>query len=267
MSFAKGIYRIFNNGNGKLIVLIQQGEDIRAYFLQELPDDIAETMRKNRMDVLSEAEQRAKNDVEYVMIRKEPHFRPLNRTAMYHLANKRGMKLADFGEFLTGCPIANKKDVTDDQIIAYMERNRPFETVEEMDRVMRDNWNAVVTDKDTVYVLGDFAFRGANWKEYADKLKGKKIFLNGNHDKFEEHVPDMLTVKGNSDRIVLFHYPIVEWDGFFRGTLHFYGHIHNSKNQAYELMSQVENAYNVGADLIGFTPRTKEQIIEIGRKV
>ena len=121
---SKRVYRIYNNRHGKLIVLIQQGEDIRAYFLQELPDDVAETMRKNRMDVLSEAEQKAKNDVEYVTIRKEPHFRPLNRTSMYYLANKRGMTLADFGEFLTGCPIANKKDVTDDQIIAYMERNK-----------------------------------------------------------------------------------------------------------------------------------------------
>ena len=47
-----------------------------------------------------------------------------------------------------------------------------------MDRVMRQNWNAVVTDKDTVYVVGDFAYKGAGWKEYADKLNGKKIFLN-----------------------------------------------------------------------------------------
>ena len=144
--------------------------------------------------------------------------------------------------------------------------SRPFETVEEMDMVMMQNWNAVVTDNDTVYVLGDFSFKGAGWKEYADKLKGNKVFINGNHDKFEHPVPDILTVKDSGDRIVLFHYPIVEWDGFFHGTLHFFGHIHNSKNQAYELMSQVENAYNIGADVIDFTPRTKEQIIKIGKQ-
>ena len=118
------VYRIFNNMNGKLLVLILRGEDIRAYFLQELPEDIAETMRENRMDVLSEAEQKSKADVEYVSIRKIRHFIPSDRIAMYQLAKKRGMTLDDYGTFLVGCPRANKNDVTDDQIIACMERNK-----------------------------------------------------------------------------------------------------------------------------------------------
>ena len=139
--------------------------------------------------------------------------------------------------------------------------NRPFKDVEEMNDVMRRNWNKVVTDNDTVYILGDFAFRGSNYKEYEKELNGKKIFLEGNHDSFDRRMPDLLTVKDTGDKIVLCHYPIVEWNGFFRGVLHFYGHIHNSKNQAHELMSQVKNAYNVGADLLGFTPRTKGQIV------
>ena len=34
------------------------------------------------------------------------------------------------------------------------------------------------------------------------------------------------TIEDNGTRIVMCHYPMVEWDGFFRGALHFYGHIH-----------------------------------------
>lgn len=141
--------------------------------------------------------------------------------------------------------------------------NRPFETVEEMDDTLIKNWNHVVSDKDTVYVVGDFAFRGLNWKEYAKKLRGNKVFLNGNHDKFEEPAPDMLTIKDSGDRIFLCHYPVCEWNGYFRGVLHFYGHIHNAENLAKELMDQVPNAYNIGADLLGFTPRTKDEIIAL----
>ena len=34
-------------------------------------------------------------------------------------------------------------------------QNRPFESVEEMDRVLLQNYNAVVHKDDTVYILGD----------------------------------------------------------------------------------------------------------------
>lgn len=36
---------------------------------------------------------------------------------------------------------------------------RPFGDVEEMDRVLMENWNARVGDGDDVYVLGDFCYR------------------------------------------------------------------------------------------------------------
>ena len=35
--------------------------------------------------------------------------------------------------------------------------NRPFETAEEMDEKLIENWNRVVSEEDTVYVLGDFS--------------------------------------------------------------------------------------------------------------
>ena len=58
------------------------------------------------------------------------------------------------------------------------------------------------------------------------------------------------------------HYPIAEWDGFFRGTIHIYGHIHNNKNDAYHIMSQYDNALNAGCMVNGYMPVTLEELIE-----
>ena len=58
--------------------------------------------------------------------------------------------------------------------------NRPFASVEEMDEVLIDNWNAKVTNADTVHILGDFMFRNKRPpEEYLFRLKGKKHLVVG----------------------------------------------------------------------------------------
>ena len=59
------------------------------------------------------------------------------------------------------------------------------------------------------------------------------------------------------------HYPIAEWDGFFRGTFHIYGHIHNNINDAFHIMSKYEHALNAGCMLNGYMPVTLDELIEI----
>ncbi len=64
-------------------------------------------------------------------------------------------------------------------------QNRPFESVEEMDRVLLQNYSSVVRQNDTVYILGDICHHMK--VEDADarikKLNGKKYLIIGNHDK------------------------------------------------------------------------------------
>ena len=43
----------------------------------------------------------------------------------------------------------------DSRIIGY--ENRPFESVQEMDKILIEKWNEIVTVEDTVYVLGVFS--------------------------------------------------------------------------------------------------------------
>ena len=161
---------------------------------------------------------------------------------------------------------------------------RPFTSVEEMDETLIKNWNKVVKPTDTVYILGDLCFKnGKNPEEYLTRLNGTKILILGNHDtqirknlvrgKYPELVKVVpyleLTevVDGESRLIVLSHYPMIEWNGYFRNSIHLYGHIHNNtENDTYTLMKNRKNAYNVGVDILDYTPRTLAEVIEYNNK-
>lgn len=64
---------------------------------------------------------------------------------------------------------------------------RPYESVDQMNETLIKNWNACVQDSDVVYILGDLSF--LPYKEFAPiavRLKGRKILVRGNHDKYSE---------------------------------------------------------------------------------
>lgn len=63
--------------------------------------------------------------------------------------------------------------------------NRPFKDVKEMKRVLTENWKSAATSHDTVFVLGDVAFRTTKEEltEMIQNLPGKKILVLGNHDR------------------------------------------------------------------------------------
>ena len=157
--------------------------------------------------------------------------------------------------------------------------NRPFSSSEEMDKALIDNWNKVVSDNDTVYILGDFCF-SKDATKYLKQLKGKKVLVLGNHDgeisknrqyylksKLIDKICDYLEIRDvindKSYKVVMCHYPMIEWNGFFRRSIHLYGHIHNNEgNVSFQIMKNIGNAYNVGADILDFTPRTLAEIVK-----
>lgn len=168
----------------------------------------------------------------------------------------------------------------------------------EHDKLIIENWNRVVTNSDTVYILGDIGKIGNNKdNEYLCQcisvLKGKKICVLGNHDKdlkdirlrqlFTEvcdykEVGDSFDGKGY--KVVMSHYPILFWANQHKGAIHLYGHVHISDEwRVYEkCLAEVNDyfkdrilkgytdcppavAYNCGCMLWDFTPRTLKEII------
>lgn len=149
---------------------------------------------------------------------------------------------------------------------------RPFKSVGEMDKTIIENWNRKVTNNDDVYILGDFSFKGGDPIEYAKQLNGKKHLIIGNHDKVLRQHPefkkyfvekvDVKTVQDGDTSVFLCHYPLVEWPGYYNNCIHLYGHVHNTfHNETTSYAASMNNAYNVGVDILNFEPCTLEEIL------
>ena len=154
--------------------------------------------------------------------------------------------------------------------------DRPFKDINEMNRTLIDNWNARVTNDDHVYIIGDLYYGGRDAKgvdeaiKIVEKLNGILHLVAGNHDfpylkNMGYHylfadVDQVRYLKHGDDNLFLCHYPMAEWSGYYRGSWHIYGHIHNAKNTAYEYMRSQERALNAGVDICSFMPVTFEEL-------
>ncbi len=147
--------------------------------------------------------------------------------------------------------------------------NRPFETVEEMNEALIQNWNETVTNNDLVYHLGDFMM-GISLnrpdesfellKTFVGRLRGKIRLIFGNHDKILlklcrlknecpfELIKDKYFLRARNRRIALQHRPQDrDW------LLH--GHSHSN------LSSRGYIRLDVGQDNFNFNPITLEEAI------
>lgn len=156
--------------------------------------------------------------------------------------------------------------------------NRPFNSVEEMDKALIANWNRKVKDEDTVYVLGDISwYKDEKTVEIFQMLKGHKILIKGNHDRLHgkikycfDEIYDYkeITLPGNI-HITLCHYPITFFNRHHYGSYMFYGHVHNShewqmtdnyRRELGELDIQC-NMYNVGVMVNNYEPVTFDEVL------
>lgn len=164
--------------------------------------------------------------------------------------------------------------------------NRPWDSLQSMEAEMIRRWNERVTDRDHVFIVGDFcAFSSmSHAAAILRRLKGHKHLIRGNHDlrepvfdSFFEDVTDyrQITVRafGEKQNLVLCHYFRPFFRGARQGGIHLYGHTHNSRVAEMEERFQrflgwagIQcEAYNVGACRLDYTPRTLEEIIGIYR--
>lgn len=122
---------------------------------------------------------------------------------------------------------------------------RDFENPNEMDEELLENINKMIGENDVLYYNGDFAFGGIkNIPKYRKLIRCKTIhYILGNHDqhirsnKIVDGIPlkslftsvqEVLEKKINGQRMFLSHYAHRVWDKSHYGSVHLYGHSHDS---------------------------------------
>ncbi len=155
---------------------------------------------------------------------------------------------------------------------------RQYPSVDAMDAALLEGINAVVGAQDILIHLGDFMVKGTGRKweredfkraqEYRERIHCKRVHLiQGNHDprgeeKFDamfasvDEIVSVKGVQGIEERVVLFHYPLEQWQGRPTGAMHLHGHVHG-------FGTAVARRHDCGVDArgIGFEPRTLEEIL------
>jgi calcineurin-like phosphoesterase family protein len=157
--------------------------------------------------------------------------------------------------------------------------NRPFNDVEEMNETLIKNWNDVVKKNDEVFYLGDWGLGHTvhkdKIKEQLFRLKGTIHFIVGNHDKeILQHCANRFASithlkttnifdnrSKKSVKVVMCHYPMLEWDGAYKGSIHLFGHCHGNLNKMF--WKKGTKRHDVGVDVNEFKPLSEDDVLRI----
>jgi calcineurin-like phosphoesterase family protein len=149
-------------------------------------------------------------------------------------------------------------------------KGRPFDSVEEMNDAMMERWNDRVQKQDRVYHLGDISFGSYVYTEMIMQgLRGQIHIIKGNHDndamlkKLANSVKGIQSVERYREinvggkKVVLFHFPILDWNRRYQGSWHLHGHTHGNL--------EIENGsmLDVGVDCQDFAPIDFDQVTEL----
>ena len=128
---------------------------------------------------------------------------------------------------------------------------------EEINKEIFDKWNANITNKDCVFVLGDLTMRDNECKHelarYIRSLNGRKILIVGNHDNFNTNeyfdigFVETHTIYRYLDNVFMVHDPAVSVIGDRNKDKFLVGHVHT-------LYKECANTINVGVDVRDFMP-------------
>lgn len=146
-----------------------------------------------------------------------------------------------------------------DNIITYSKR--PFSNVEEMNEVLVNNWNNIVSPKDTVYHFGDVFMKDYKAESILNRLNGQICLIKGNHEKTALKYKGRFTwvkdyyeltniVDEQISGIVMFHYPIASWNKQHHNYIHLHGHCHNTHEPWKKTHMPEAKSFDVGVDSV-----------------
>lgn len=165
--------------------------------------------------------------------------------------------------------------------------NRPFDTVEQMNQAIIDNINAVATENDVLFHLGDFCFtkRPKDAEAIVASIRPKVVLIFGNHDRRKmlskaglAAVGDECYLEYEGEIIWMNHYPAIRSQYDIENnrqcprqkaarpyTILLHGHRHaENKLEAYRMFMGKPHI-DVGVDANNFKPYSIDEIVKLGK--
>lgn len=133
---------------------------------------------------------------------------------------------------------------------------RGFDSVEEMNEVMIEQWNQKVRKNDEVVILGDLSWgKAEETNELLKRLNGRLFLIQGNHDRFLknkefdesrfEWIKSYAELSDNGRKVILSHYPMPFYNNQYRldeqgnpKAYMLYGHVHDTHDE--ELLRKIQ---------------------------
>jgi calcineurin-like phosphoesterase family protein len=128
------------------------------------------------------------------------------------------------------------------------EQRSEFHSAGEMNGVLMANIITTMGPTDTLYMLGDFAFRPESYRAHAAMLETlcKVVWVKGNHDPKVMKAPLAVDFRHNKRHYYLCHYP---WASWRPRTVMLHGHCHgNALPQHPDSRQQMR--YDIGVDTV-----------------
>ncbi|WP_267643703.1 metallophosphoesterase [Haloarchaeobius amylolyticus] len=150
-------------------------------------------------------------------------------------------------------------------IIEYCDR--PFDSVEEMNETLVENWNTVVDPGDEVLFGGDLtiSYDEGDLLHWLEALNGELVFLVGNHDG---------TVFDSLDGVGFFEHYQFEYGGHRFYAVHdpvdappnvpgwvLHGHHHNNWPDEFPFVDPEERRVNFSVELLDYRPLAMETLV------
>lgn len=143
---------------------------------------------------------------------------------------------------------------------------RPFGEIDHHDDVLIDNYNKLISNEDTCYILGDICWKQSyeSYKKCFNRLNGKKIVIIGNHDnkqnlikcKKEGLILDVCENKLlqiGKNLVFLSHFAHREWKSYYKGAYHLYGHSHGN-------LEDYKQSTDIGVDMWEYEPVSWDEV-------
>lgn len=131
--------------------------------------------------------------------------------------------------------------------------NRPFKNADDMNYRIIKAWNETVSNNDTVFVLGDFAFGREAVTQIAPRLNGRKILIKGNHDTLPNEFYRSCGFEEVSKYPILFEFFLMSHEPLILSEttpyFNYYGHIHNDPKYI-----ETPTSKCVSVERIGYRP-------------